>query len=45
MIPFNEIKEILSMENRFFLLCSFYKVNEFNEQLNSIDVSEKGTND
>lgn len=40
-----EIGEILSVENRFFLLCFSCKVNEFNEQLNSIDVSKCDLND
>lgn len=36
----HEIVDILRLEDHFFLVCSCYKVNEFNENLNSIDVSK-----
>lgn len=41
----HEIKEILKMEDRFLLLCSLYKVIEFNEHLNSIEISQCNQNE
>lgn len=35
-----EIVDVLRFEDHFFLVCSGYKVNEFNDNLNSIDVSK-----
>lgn len=35
-----EIVEILNVNNDFFFLCSLFKVNEFNDRLNSINISK-----
>lgn len=35
-----EIKEILSEQNKYFLICGVYKLVEFNTDLNSIEISE-----